>query len=179
VGTLRLLENLLAWSRIQTGQTQPQPGNIDISSVVEQTISYYQDQLNKKNISLNNNIPFGIIAFCDEQMGITVIRNLISNAIKFTPEDGKVRIGASSNDKFVEVSVADNGVGIEPEDLEKLFRIDETFKTRGTEGDKGSGLGLILSREYVEMNGGTIHAESTPGKGSTFTFTLPVIPVLR
>jgi len=106
-------------------------------------------------------------------MVCSVIRNLISNAIKFTPQGGKVDVEAKIKVDFVEVSVSDTGVGMSKETIEKLFKIETSFTSRGTENEKGSGLGLMLCRDFVEQHGGTIWAESEKGKGSKFTFSIP------
>ncbi|MFH1160466.1 MAG: PAS domain-containing sensor histidine kinase [bacterium] len=173
VSTFKLLENLLEWSRIQTGRTKPNPENIDLSTIVNNSLSFLKHLAEKKKIKLFSGIHFGTIAYCDENMITTVIRNLISNAIKFTNPMGDVRIWATEKEKVIEIVVADNGVGIPPENQQKLFRLDESVKTRGTSGEQGTGLGLILCHEFIELNGGRILVESTPGKGSQFKFTLP------
>ncbi|MEI6455546.1 MAG: PAS domain S-box protein [bacterium] len=173
VGTFKLLENLLEWSRIRTGRTVPGPENVDLSTIANSTLGFLKPLAEKKNIKLFSGIHYGTIAYCDENMITTVVRNLIANAIKFTNAGGNVRIWATHNEELIEVTVADNGIGISPENLEKLFRLDESVKTRGTAGEQGTGLGLLLSREFIELNGGRIWAESEPGKGSQFRFTLP------
>jgi len=177
LGTFKLLENLLEWSRIQTGRTIPTPENIDISTIANNSLGFLKPQAEKKNIKLFSGIHFGTIAFCDENMITTVIRNLIANAIKFTNTGGSVRIWATLKEEIVEVIVADNGVGISTENISKLFRLDESVKTRGTYGEQGTGLGLLLCKEFIELNNGTIWAESEPGKGSQFKFTLPTLRV--
>jgi signal transduction histidine kinase len=103
----------------------------------------------------------------------TVLRNLLSNALKFTPSGGSVRVASEAADGQLTTSVMDTGIGIAPEDMDKLFRIDTHLSRRGTEGEAGNGLGLTLCREFVERNGGRIWASSKPGQGSCFTFTLP------
>ncbi len=173
LGTFKLLENLLEWSRIQTGRTRPNPDNIDLCTIANTSLSFLKPQAEKKNIKLYSGIHFGTIAYCDENMITTVVRNLISNTIKFTPNGGNVRIWATIKEQHVEVTVADNGVGIHPQNLPKLFRLDESVKTRGTAGEQGTGLGLVLCREFIELNKGTISAESEPGRGSQFRFTIP------
>lgn len=173
VGTFKLLENLLEWSRIRTGRTVPSPENIDLSTVANGTLGFLKAFAEKKNIKLFSGIHFGTIAYCDENMITTVVRNLIANAIKFTLPGGNVRIWASSKEDCVEVTVADSGIGISAENMKKLFRLDESIKTRGTSGEQGTGLGLLLSKEFIELNEGKIWVESEPGKGSQFHFTLP------
>ncbi|MBE0646735.1 MAG: ATP-binding protein, partial [Bacteroidales bacterium] len=110
----------------------------------------------------------------DRDMILTVLRNLISNAVKFTSFGGKIHIIVTPNHDFCEISVRDSGIGISKEDIDKLFRIDSKFSTRGTADEKGTGLGLILCKEFVEKHGGKIWVESELGKGSTFRFTLPI-----
>jgi len=173
VSTFKLLENLLEWSRIQTGRTKPNPENVDLSTIVNNSLSFLKQMAEKKKIKISSGIQFGTIAYCDENMITTVIRNLISNAIKFTNPMGDIRIWATEKEDVMEVVIADNGVGIPPEQQQKLFRLDESVKTRGTSGEQGTGLGLILCREFIALNGGRIWVESTPGKGSHFKFTLP------
>ena len=114
-----------------------------------------------------------IIVNADEKMIGTILRNLISNAIKFTPKDGQVNIEAKMNHNQVEISVSDTGVGMRKETIEKLFKIETSFTTRGTGNEKGSGLGLLLCKEFLEKHGGTILVESEPGKGSKFQFSIP------
>jgi len=173
VSTYKLLENLLEWSRIQTGGSKPNLESVDLSTIANSSLTFLKHQSEKKQIKLFSGIPFGTVAFCDENMITTVIRNLVSNAIKFTNKGGEIRIWAIPKDKHIDVVVADNGIGIIPENLHKLFRLDESFKTSGTEGERGTGLGLVLCHEFIQLNGGKIWAESTLGEGSQFRFTLP------
>ena len=117
-----------------------------------------------------------IVALGDSNMVNTIFRNLISNAIKFTPSKGSIIIDCKQNpeEKMLEVSVSDTGVGIDPKNIEKLFRIDESYSTSGTENEEGTGLGLVLCKEFVEKNSGRIWVESEVGKGTTFWFSLPI-----
>ena len=115
-----------------------------------------------------------VYAYGDRDMINSVIRNLVTNAVKFTEKDKKVEIKVDTREEKVAVSIVDEGVGIPPEHMNKLFRIDEKFKSTGTAGEKGTGLGLIICREFVEKNGGEISVESKPGEGSTFSFTVPM-----
>jgi signal transduction histidine kinase len=133
-----------------------------------------QASAEKKQIRLDNLTPPDCFIMADLNSMLTVIRNLLNNAIKFTPKGGRIKVTAHQRENFWEVSIRDNGIGIKPEDLTKLFKTGETVKTRGTENEKGTGLGLLLCREFVEKNGGTIRAESTLGQGSNFIFTVPV-----
>ncbi|MFH1160983.1 MAG: HAMP domain-containing sensor histidine kinase [bacterium] len=154
------------------------PENMDLSVIATETMNLLRAQAHEKNIRLSTSIAMNTWAYADENMARTIFRNLVSNAIKFTHTGGEVRIGsecvAEEPIPVVVVSVKDNGIGISGENLNKLFRMDEPVTTPGTAREKGTGLGLQLCKEFVEKNGGRIWAESEPGKGSTFVFTLPV-----
>jgi len=168
-----LLENLLHWSRSQRGKIELNSTNSNINYVVDSNISLLSQMASQKNINLHSKIEEDYFAFFDNNTISTVIRNLISNAIKFTPDGGEIFVVAESSDSMLKVSVCDNGVGISGEDCKKLFRVDEKFSTQGTSGEAGTGLGLILCQDFVEKNGGLIWVESEIGKGSQFIFTLP------
>jgi PAS domain S-box-containing protein len=179
---LDLLENLLEWARVEQGQIPFNPSPIILRELVTEVIALLSDNANLKEISLLNHIPDDLIVRADENMVKSLIRNLVSNAIKFTSTKGKVELFANANlDQYpgqVLVSVVDNGVGIKPENIEKLFNIVTNYVARGTSNEKGSGLGLILCKEFVERHGGKIWVESnndinSDNEGSTFKFTLP------
>ncbi|MCD4745167.1 MAG: tetratricopeptide repeat-containing sensor histidine kinase [Bacteroidales bacterium] len=172
--TFKLLQNLLDWSRTQTGKIEINPEIIDISTIVNDNISILKTNADTKNIKILSEVSFNTMAYADENMIKTVLRNLLSNAIKFTPKSGEVKIFADPFNNFIEVCISDTGIGISKENIENLFRIDKQFKTKGTVDEPGSGLGLILCKEFIEKNGGEIWAESELGKGSKFKFTLPV-----
>ena len=127
-----------------------------------------------KNIILSSSFSENLTFLADKNMIITILRNLISNAIKFTNNNGKVEIRTRKKKKQIEFSVSDNGIGITKENLDKLFRIDVSLSTRGTQNEKGSGLGLFLCKDFVEKHNGKICVESEQGKGSIFKFTLPI-----
>jgi len=158
------------------------PQNIDLQFIVEDTFSVLAANAQNKKVQLISQIPAKTIAFADANMATTVVRNLISNALKFTNELGKIVVNSryisdnqnNSTSKKIEVCVLDTGIGIAKDDIYKLFKIDESLKTNGTAGEQGTGLGLILCHEFVERNGGNIWVESEEGKGSQFYFTLPV-----
>lgn len=169
-----LLENLLEWSRIQTGSMKYNPSNMNLCAFINELTGIYNSLLNQKKISLNVNCNTEIKVFADENMLSTVFRNLTSNAIKFTKEEGSIFIGAKElDDKFIEVSVKDTGIGIPVDAQEKLFKIDEHLSTKGTNNEEGTGLGLILCKDLVNKNGGEIYLESEPGEGTNFKFTIP------
>lgn len=168
-----LLTNLLEWGRSQSGHIELKQEIVDIGILVEDTIDLFHFNAEKKDIHLENKIPVETLLFADRHMTETIIRNLISNAIKFTSQEGKVSIYHELETSFSRISVKDSGIGISEENQKKLFRIDTTITTSGTELESGTGLGLILCKEFIEKHGGTISCTSDEGKGSTFSFTLP------
>jgi len=169
----KLLENLLEWSRMQTGKIQFYPEMINLQQAVLETFFLLQPIADKKEIHLLSEVPPDIMVYADSNSLLTIIRNLISNALKFTHSEGKIRVLACLDGYFTKVSIRDTGVGIKPENLAKLFRLDEQFKSDGTNNEKGTGLGLLLCKEFVEKNGGRINATSELGIGSNFSFILP------
>jgi len=169
-----LLRNLLDWSRVQTGRVHFQPEHQNLRAVVDSNIMLLSSNAKAKNINMLCDISPTVLVFTDANMFNTVIRNLLSNAIKFTPENGKITVSAKEKRKLVEIAIADTGIGISAQEIPKLFRIDISHTTIGTGKEKGTGLGLILCKEFVEKNGGEIWVESQEGQGSTFYFTLPV-----
>lgn len=169
-----LLDNLLQWSRSQTGRIDFEPKQINLIDVVLENYQLLKKSADLKNIKLHVLVDDNVILYADENMITTILRNLLTNAIKFTPQNGSITVASNDlNKDTVQVSVIDTGIGIEPERIDKIFRIAETSSTEGTEGEKGSGLGLILSKEFVEKHGGKIWVDSSPGAGTTFYFTLP------
>lgn len=177
--TYRLLENLLEWSRAQTNRLDFKPEVLELSSVINDSILLVRGQAETKDIHIFSAVEFNTRVLADENMAKTITRNLLSNAIKFSKRRGNVRVmekhitHQETRKKMIEVMVKDDGVGMSPAVLEQIFRIDQMIKTPGTDNEKGTGLGLILCRELVMRNGGTIWAESKPGKGTTLHFTLP------
>jgi two-component system sensor histidine kinase/response regulator len=168
-----LLNNLLEWSRSQTGRIAFEPATFNLKEIVVENLELLSSNAKAKSIELSSSISDTITVFADQNMLNTAIRNLLSNALKFTPANGRVEISAKKTDTAIEISISDTGVGISPQDIEKLFRIDMSHTTSGTNDEKGTGLGLILCKEFVEKNGGTIWVESEVGKGSQFYIRLP------
>jgi signal transduction histidine kinase len=168
-----LLDNLLKWSKSQTGKIEIETEILDLKDLIEENITLLNSQACSKKIKMLNRVPENLIAKADLNMILTVVRNLISNAIKFTDEGGKIEISGKQSKNYVEITVKDNGVGIEESDLEKIFRIDIKHSTPGTANERGSGLGLVLCKEFIEKNHGILVAKSKIGKGSEFSFTLP------
>lgn len=169
-----LLENLLDWSRAHTGIMEFNPESLNMYEQVLRIKKLFTETAANKKIELQSKIDVETIVFADEQMLSTCLRNLVSNALKFTEEGGKITIasGSCEND-CVSLSVIDTGVGMDQEAMGKIFRIDAKHSTKGTANEKGTGLGLLLCKELVERNGGKISVKSEVGKGSVFTFTLP------
>ncbi|MBC35316.1 MAG: hypothetical protein CL663_04660 [Bacteroidetes bacterium] len=170
----KLLQNLLEWSRSQTGSIKWNPDTIKLDQISKDTFALLENAALNKKISLQNLVPKNAKAYADGNMITTVIRNLLSNSLKYTLSGGEVKLYSSVNDNEIELTVEDNGVGIRKEDIHKLFRIDINFSTNGTNSETGTGLGLILCKEFVEKNGGKIWVESEQGIGSKFKFTLPI-----
>jgi signal transduction histidine kinase len=175
--TFNLLQNLLEWARSQLDVMELKPVKQNINDLVNENIILLQNSANEKSISVSiDNEPNAVVNI-DVNMINTVIRNLFSNAIKFTYPEGKIKILTRIRDKKVYVSVEDNGVGIKDKDIEKLFRIDRHFRSDGTKNEKGTGLGLILTKEFIDKNGGELFVKSKEGEGSTFSFSLPLYGV--
>ncbi len=169
-----LLENLLEWSRSQTGRLEMAPEKIKLHDIFNENIDLLSNNATKKKIKLLNTIDPDAKAFADSNMISTVIRNLISNAIKYTKASGSIIGSSKMANKMIEISITDTGIGIASNNLEKLFKIDVNYSTKGTANETGTGLGLILCKEFINKNGGKIYVESEYGKGSSFRFTLPV-----
>ncbi|MDD4604294.1 MAG: PAS domain-containing sensor histidine kinase [Bacteroidales bacterium] len=169
-----LLENLLLWARTQTGTIEFLPEVFNLQNNLWDTIQLLEDMAKKKSISITYTIPDHCFVFADKNMIDTIIRNLLSNAIKFTPKDGNIHISVVVRNDLMEISVKDSGVGIPSVTIDSIFKMDQKISTLGTEKEKGSGLGLLLCKEFVERHGGKIWVKSKSGKGSVFTFTIPV-----
>jgi signal transduction histidine kinase len=173
IRSYNLLSNLLKWTQSQTGRLSFNPEEIYLSAIIDEILSFYKENARIKNIHLLNHTDKDLIVYADRELLSSIIRNLVSNAIKFTGRNGYVKIGAVRKGKYVEISVEDNGVGIEEEKLKDIFKLESASTTKGTENEEGSGLGLILCKEFVEKNNGEIWVKSKKGKGTTFFFTIP------
>ena len=169
-----LLENLLTWSRLQQGAITYTPEEFDLTDLVEDVVLLFTESAERKQITLKNECEDRLNVYADEAMINTVLRNLVSNALKFTHSGGSIRIFAHPTGQRVEIGVADTGTGIPLEDLPKLFRIDAQYTSTGTAGEAGTGLGLSLCQDLVTKHGSAIRVESKVGQGTTFRFTLPV-----
>lgn len=168
-----LLENLLEWSKLQRGQEEYRPHYYRLDNIVRECLELFTLSASNKGIVLDVNVPSHAMVFCDDRMIITVIRNLISNALKFSHKNGKVIIEANDIGGDWQVSVIDSGVGMSKAIVDKLFKVGEVIKSTGTQGETGNGIGLLLCHEFVTVNGGTMYADSDGVSGSRFVFTIP------
>jgi signal transduction histidine kinase len=171
--TYSLMENLLEWSRIQTGIINYQPEPLRIDRLINNVASLYEQNLKSKGIKFNINIKPDLFAFVDKSMTETILRNLISNAIKFTFPNGTIAVSSEIDDDMVVIKVKDSGVGIDEEIIPNLFRVGVSSSTKGTAKESGTGLGLIICKELAEKQQGKIWVESKKNVGSTFYFSVP------
>lgn len=171
--TYNLLDDIVTWSKAQSGKVPFNPQLLPIAEPCEQVIELLGPKAKAKNIAVELQAGKDLIVLADIDMLKTVLRNLLSNAIKFTHEGGKILIKAEETKDQTSLSVVDNGIGISPKNLEKLFNITEFYTTKGTAKERGTGLGLMLCKEFADKHGGAISVESQEGKGSTFRFTIP------
>jgi len=169
-----LLENLLEWARAQSGSIERNPSTFLINEPIQECINLFSHSLSKKHIELSFQISDDFLVFADKNMMLTVIRNLLTNAIKYTPVKGKIAIDVVSINSMAQVTITDSGIGIAPDNIDKLFKIDQPVTTPGIDNEKGTGLGLIICQEFVKLNEGEISVKSRQGKGTTFAFTLPL-----
>ncbi|MDA3861175.1 MAG: HAMP domain-containing sensor histidine kinase [Melioribacteraceae bacterium] len=172
--TFELLEGLLEWARAKQGQMTFNPSAFNLFHVAASLSQLLRANTFKKEIMLHNLVDVNAMVYADRNMASTVLRNLLANAIKFTPQNGTIDINAQIENNLMKISVKDSGIGMTPENIKKLFRIDVNHTTLGTNSEKGTGLGLILCKELVEKHGTNIWAESKLGEGSVFVFTLPL-----
>jgi len=169
-----LLENLLEWSRIQMNQHHFEPESIDLKTLINEIIAVMKPQIKDKDIQVNYNIERPALIKGDYNMMNSIMRNLISNAVKFSNINGEITISLQKESNINIISVSDNSIGISKHNQAKLFSLSENYTTKGTSGEKGIGLGLLICKDFVEKHGGKIWVESELGKGSKFTFTLPI-----
>ena len=168
-----LLENLLTWANSQRGHIEYLPGKFNILRLIEVNMNLHKIPAEKKGVQLTTNIVDDLPAYGDREMINTVIRNLINNAVKFSSKGGLVELKLIDKTKFFEIIIIDQGVGIPAGDVNKLFQIEEKYKSVGTAGEKGTGLGLVLCKEFIDKNGGEIWCKTREGSGTEFHFTVP------
>jgi len=169
----RLLENLLQWAKVQQGLIPVHLKILSLELVIKECVSVFLESAKNKNIHVCFDIPKDYKVFSDSNVLKTIVRNLVSNAVKFTPKGGSVKLSAKIRDPFIEISVSDSGIGMTNVMVENLFKLDVPTSRCGTENEPSTGLGLILCKEFVESQGGNIWVESVTGQGSTFYFTVP------
>ena len=169
-----LLENLLQWSRSQTEMIRFNPSHVDLKTIVRDVERISRASMEKKHLEFSCDISEGNKVYADENMLNAIIRNLLNNAIKFTPENGRIAVTMETMNGQHRISVSDTGTGIKKEDVDKILNIDEFHSTAGTSGEPGTGLGLILVTDFIARHGGKLEIDSKPGKGSTFSFSLPL-----
>lgn len=172
ISALQLLDHLFDWARSQKSEMSSTAANFSLPDCLKESLSALEIPAGKKKIELSLQCPPDIAVSANRNMLMTIVRNLASNAVKFTPSGGRIEISASAGEEKVTVSVKDSGIGIAPERLKAIFELSNNKSTLGTGGERGTGIGLSLCRELVRKNGGEIEVESTPGAGSTFRFTL-------
>ncbi len=172
--SLNLLQNLLGWAKSESDKIQIIPEQVDIHELVEQTFRLLKLGSEQKQIQLVNTIEKEVFVYADLNTIKTVLRNLVSNAIKFTPIKGVISIDGVSNEDRLTISVTDNGQGIPEEDIQKILNPNEHFSKLGTENEPGTGLGLVLCQAFIQKNGGVLNIKSTVGEGSSFCFDLPL-----
>lgn len=171
-----LIEDLLQWAHAHSNKIKWEKEYISIDKITQENILLLERHASNKKITLSSSIPKDTKVFSNKNMVSTIIRNILSNAIKFTPEQGTVTVSSKELEDFIEIKINDTGVGIDEENLSKLFKIEERYKTPGTNNEKGTGLGLLVCKEFVEKNGGEIKVESELGKGTSIYFTIPKQP---
>jgi PAS domain S-box-containing protein len=173
--TYQLLLNLLDWARLQEGKIKLKTENFKLAEVVKESINLSKPKIKEKSLYLSSDINQELEVIADKNMVRTITRNLLSNSIKFTEPAGNIHIAARRLFKYVEISVTDSGIGINEDDQKVLFQVDKRSIEDSLETQQGTGLGLVLCKEFVEMNQGKIWAESRVGEGSVFYFTLPLV----
>jgi signal transduction histidine kinase len=171
---LSLIDNLLNWALSQQGSFPYNPENFEVVSTLKDAINIYYPIADLKHINLKFKMSRESLVSADKNMFLTIIRNLLNNAIKFTPENGSVEVGVDYNDQFAKVWVEDSGVGIPDDKKEEIFKL-ASGSTRGTKGEVGKGLGLFFCKEFISINKGDVYIESAPEKGTKITFTLPLV----
>ncbi len=171
--TYKLLEDLFLWAKAQSGKLPFEPKKLDLNNTCKSTLASLAPSADTKEVKIKYIAPDGLKVYADIDMLKTVLRNLISNAIKFSNKGGEIIISAVNEETDTKIIIEDNGIGIGQSSLSKLFKLSEVISTRGTSDEKGSGLGLLLCQQFIDIHGGKIWVESEAGRGSRFNFTLP------
>jgi signal transduction histidine kinase len=174
--TIGLMENLLQWSKTQMQSSAAKPQELEVSKMISEVLQLLHLQAEAKQIYIENKNNAPVFVYADKDMVNLILRNILSNAIKFTPNQGYIEVGVNEVSSFVEIYVQDTGVGISKDAIQKINE-SNFYTTKGTSSESGTGLGLMLCKEFLHKNGGQMHIESEPGKGSIFSFTLPRLEV--
>ncbi|MEA3497192.1 MAG: PAS domain-containing sensor histidine kinase [Bacteroidota bacterium] len=172
--TNNLLDKLLLWASTQNGRIEIHPKENDIFEIISTSLLHLISNIEKKKIKINNSAKENTIAFFDNESINTVVRNLLSNAIKYSNQGGEINLSTTKNSNSIILTIEDKGIGMSKETIDNLFKIDKKISVRGTNNEKGTGLGLLICKEFIELNNGKISIESTKGKGSVFSLTLPL-----
>ena len=176
--TIGLMENLLQWSKTQMHSSSVNPKELDLSKMINEVLQLLRLQAEAKQIYIENKNTTPVYVYADREMVNLILRNLLTNAIKFTPSQGYIEVGVTEISSFVEIYVQDTGIGISKNAIQKINE-SNFYTTKGTSSESGTGLGLMLCKEFLQKNGGQMHIESEPGKGSIFSFTLPRLEVVE
>ena len=171
--TLSMINDLMEWSKVNRQLREPNPETFNLRVLINELILNLQDSFANKDLILSSNIERDIPVFADRLMIGFIVKNLLSNARKFSNKNDSVTIYTKNRENFIELYVEDKGIGIPKENFDKLFNLDEIFSTIGTEREKGTGLGLLICKDFIELNGGSINVESEHGKGTLVTVTIP------
>jgi signal transduction histidine kinase len=169
-----LLDNLLNWSKIQTGKMTYSPYMIDLFHLADEVTQRFSGRAREKKIRIINQVKKNTMIYADKDMMTTVINNLVSNAVKYTGSAGKVMLSSQKMKELVDISVEDTGIGIPEHIMGKLFSIDRNYTANGTADETGTGIGLVLCKEFMAVNGGTINVRSKTGKGTAVIISIPV-----
>jgi signal transduction histidine kinase len=169
-----LLDNLLVWARSQTGGLEYKPEMVNLSEIVATNMAFFSESAKAKNIDVCSSVPSILEVYADYNMMSFIVRNLLNNAIKFSYPNGKIEIRTNKRNDFHVFTIQDFGTGMKTETMEKLFKIESTNPSTGTANETGTGLGLLICKEFVEKNSGEIWVESEKGIGSSFHFSIPV-----
>jgi signal transduction histidine kinase len=174
VNLFEIINTMLTWSTSQSGMITYRPKQFSIGELCAKTADNLQTVAKQKDITIESKADAGLLVMADENMILSVLHNLINNAIKYSYHGTKIRIESLELNGFAQISIIDSGIGLSAESMDKLFKYDQHFMNKGTAGETGTGLGLILCKDFIDKNGGTIRVESELEKGSTFVFTLPL-----
>ncbi|MFA7290463.1 MAG: HAMP domain-containing sensor histidine kinase, partial [Melioribacteraceae bacterium] len=169
----KMLDNLLRWSQIQTGRIIFEPENVLLNNIIDEVLNNLNYQAKIKNISLITDFDSVYYLNADKTLLNIVFTNLISNSIKFTVSGGRVKISASLENEFINIFLEDSGIGMNEQEVEKVFELNKSYTKHGTSGEKGTGLGLLVVKEFIAMHKGKLSAQSTLGVGTKFTVSLP------